>query len=557
MSAELIGWLVEATLLGSAAIVIVLILRPFLNRVFGVRAAIVVWAIVPLAVIVPVMPDRVVEAPETGERMTFSVALDGLLDSAGPEARDSSRIKDTRPGAAELAMILWAVGGLSLLSLMVWRQRRFRRGLGEIRRIRGRVAVIDRAGFGPLVLGVVNPRILVPCDFGHRFTARQRRLMLAHEYTHLKRGDPMWNLLAAGLRCLFWFNPLVHQAAAVFRRDQELACDARVLADRRRSHRSYAEALLALQHHRSSFPTLAFGPHPLKERIMQLTRLKTQSPSRRRIGTALSICVAAGLAFAAWAATPEVHGGVDEARAGELQKPFAFDVEVTVEGRVQKGNLTVYSDEVLVSPDGTEIRMLARDTLVLEHHDPESGWAAEVSIERMGDEQFLVNAVIEQHGETVATPRMIIGAQSPAWIQQADAETGEPVYRLKLTPIATDLPPRSTTAPAGIGSARLFVTVDGKAAVRDVQWPTGTGESLLLDFASDAPEPWKARLRVLRRTEQQIEICFENIEYMQVSRSGSCMRFPADKGDNAYMTSLLPSIGVEYRLDMIPDLHGR
>lgn len=557
MSVEVLHWLLEATLLGSAAIMIVLILRPFLNRAFGVRAAIVVWAIVPLAVIVPLLPDRVVEAPETGERMTFSVALDGLLGSTGPETGYPSRIADRRPDPAELAMVLWAAGGLSLFLLMVWRQRRFRLRLGEMRRIGGRVSVIDQAGFGPLVLGVMNPRIVVPCDFGHRFTARQRRLMLAHEYTHLKRGDPLWNLLAAGLRCLFWFNPLVHQAAAVFRRDQELACDARVLANRRQSGRSYAEALLALEHHRSSLPALAFGPHPLKERIMQLTRLNTQSPGRRRIGMVLSICLAAGLAFAAWAATPEVQERIDEARAGELQKPFAFDVEVTVEGRVQTGKLTVQGDEAMVSPDGTEFRVLARDTLALEHRDEESGWAAEASIERIGDERFQVDAVIEQHGETVATPRMIIGAQSPAWIQQADAETGEPAYRLKFIPVATDPPPQLKTAPNDIGSARLFVTVDGTAAVRDVRWPTETGESLLLDFASDAPEPWKARLRVLRRTEQQIEICFEDLEYMGSSRTGGCMRFAADKRDNAYMTSLLPSIGIEYRLDMIPKLHRR
>jgi len=265
--------------------------------------------------------------------------------------------------------------------------------------------------------------------------------MLVHEYTHLRRGDPIWNLLAAGIRCLFWFNPLVHLAATEFRRDQELACDARVLATRRRSRRRYADALVALEFSGESLPVLAFGPHPLKERIMQISTLKPETAASRRLGAGIILALTAGLALAAWAATPDARDSNDPAAETAPQEWFTFDVEVTVEGRTQAGNLVIGGDEARIRHDGTEFRMLARDTLIIEHQDEDSGWAADVAIQRHGDDQFRVDAEIRQHGEIVATPTMIVGAQSPAWVQQSDPETGEVVYRLKLTPISPELPP--------------------------------------------------------------------------------------------------------------------
>src|SRR5690606_27588265 len=96
---------------------------------------------------------------------------------------------------------------------------------------------------GPVVIGVLKPRIVVPADFARRFTVEERALVLAHERGHLARRDPMINAIAVLVRSLGWFNPLVHVAAAALRIDQELACDARVLA-KDRAPRCYAGAML-------------------------------------------------------------------------------------------------------------------------------------------------------------------------------------------------------------------------------------------------------------------------------------------------------------------------
>src|SRR5688572_23252859 len=105
------------------------------------------------------------------------------------------------------------------------RQRRFNR---LVERKAGS-AFDTVSGHGPAVVGWWRSRIVLPEDFRERYSRGERRRVLAHEIAHLRRGDIHAQAFATGLRCLFWFNPLVHYAAGLFRFDQELACDATVL----------------------------------------------------------------------------------------------------------------------------------------------------------------------------------------------------------------------------------------------------------------------------------------------------------------------------------------
>ncbi|QIL19916.1 TonB family protein [Thermomonas sp. HDW16] len=129
--------------------------------------------------------------------------------------------------------------------------------------------------------------------------------MLIHEREHIARGDLLANACVAVLRCLFWFNPLVHFAARRFCDDQELACDERVIARHPRSRRAYGEAMLKTQIATSVLPLgCHWGqPHPLKERIEML---KQPLPSllRRMSGRALVFAILLACGYAAWVAQP-------------------------------------------------------------------------------------------------------------------------------------------------------------------------------------------------------------------------------------------------------------
>src|SRR3546814_498383 len=108
-------------------------------------------------------------------------------------------------------------------------QRRFHRSLGALR-VDGNGLLRAGSSTGlPAVVGL-RARIVLPADFDVRYSADERALILAHERTHRARGDVAGNALMAALRCVYWFNPLLWIAADRFRRDQELACDATVVA---------------------------------------------------------------------------------------------------------------------------------------------------------------------------------------------------------------------------------------------------------------------------------------------------------------------------------------
>ena len=94
-----------------------------------------------------------------------------------------------------------------------------------------RVGVFESpAIMSPALIGVWRPRILLPCGMIGQTSRSDLRHVLLHELAHLRRQDLAINWLAAWLRILHWFNPLVSLACARLRWQQELACDEAVLA---------------------------------------------------------------------------------------------------------------------------------------------------------------------------------------------------------------------------------------------------------------------------------------------------------------------------------------
>ena len=73
------------------------------------------------------------------------------------------------------------------------------------------------------------------------------RHVLAHEVTHFRHRDHLWNALRGLALAVHWWNPLVWLAAALSRRDCELACDEGALKRLGDGERiAYGRTLLAL-----------------------------------------------------------------------------------------------------------------------------------------------------------------------------------------------------------------------------------------------------------------------------------------------------------------------
>jgi TonB family protein len=298
MSALLLSLVVRGQLALTAAIVVVLLLRHPVRVRFGPLAAYALWLAPPLCLLAALLPAY---APPA--------ALSPMILKAVSQIGTVAALTRPAPDLAAPLLGAWAIGAAVTAGLFAIRQAQFVRSLGRLTPSPADPAVLrgEHRGSGPMLLGALRPRIVAPADFEQRFHGAARELVLAHESVHLRRGDAAINALAVVLRCLAWFNPLVHLAARRLRVDQEIACDAAVVAARPHDRRLYAELLLGAALTPFSAPFgchwPATGVHPLKERLMMLNVVST-TPLRRKIGMVLVCAVGLAGAGAVWAANP-------------------------------------------------------------------------------------------------------------------------------------------------------------------------------------------------------------------------------------------------------------
>jgi beta-lactamase regulating signal transducer with metallopeptidase domain len=317
-ASDLLLLLVRANLVAAGAIALILVLRPFMARRFGARVTYALWSLAPLAVLASLIPARriVVEAGSVASRIVENQAAELPAPALVPDVVAlAAPLFDPTPWF----VAAWAVGALLCVGLLAWRQHMFGRSLGALTR-EADLYRAEAAGVGPAVVGALRPRIVLPSDFEARFAPDEREVVLAHERTHFRRGDPLANGLVALGQCLFWLNPLVHVAAHYVRLDQELACDAAVMARFPGARKRYAEAMLKTQLAPMTAPLACYWPgrsaHPMKQRIAMLKQTLPDRP-RRMMGLALVAGLSLGAGVVAWAAQParlETLPGVEDVR---------------------------------------------------------------------------------------------------------------------------------------------------------------------------------------------------------------------------------------------------
>ena len=116
------------------------------------------------------------------------------------------------------------------------------------------------------VLGFFKPKIYIPSGM----SPAARTQILAHERTHLEKGDHWIKVIAFLALALHWFNPLVWVAYLMLCKDIEIACDERVVQFMELDERKqYASALLQCSTNRIYYAAcpVAFGEVSVKYRI--------------------------------------------------------------------------------------------------------------------------------------------------------------------------------------------------------------------------------------------------------------------------------------------------
>jgi len=321
-------WIVQTLIASTLLMAIVLMLRAPVTRAFGARAAYALWLLPVLRMILPPLPGwRMLAVPVVYWGPTDKTV--GLVDPATatrlareivrPEAAQAAlhfapiaphlpvqMLVDPQPapllasvGWAPMLLAVWLGGAILWFGWQMIRYRAFlaraMRDARPLTRECGIDVLLSDHVDGPVAAGVFKRRIFLPGDFMSRYSAEERRLALVHEAAHHDRFDVQANLLGLAVLALHWWNPLAHRAYRAFRSDQELACDATVLADARPGDRmAYGSAMLKSASARMPGVACALSHKAqLKQRIVMMAR-KPIGTARLAFGGAIAVAAIGG-----------------------------------------------------------------------------------------------------------------------------------------------------------------------------------------------------------------------------------------------------------------------
>jgi beta-lactamase regulating signal transducer with metallopeptidase domain len=275
----------------SVAIVVIAILRPLVNHFCGAIGTLRLWWVLPLAILSALIP-KVQQVVISEAAKTSAVTMRTAIEVVAPEATWSWQV---------LFVVVWLIGFACYAGWLIVAQWRFEKAVAWRKRFG-----ISPAGTSPAMLGILQPRLVLPRDFQQCYSRGERRLILQHERTHVERGDSIANLAMAVLTASQWWNPLVIFASRALSRDQERACDASVIHRHPNQLRTYADALSKTVCRTSSHLPLVCqwqSFHPTVERIAMLKRHRDRH-ARLNLAATIIACAAALASAIGYAARP-------------------------------------------------------------------------------------------------------------------------------------------------------------------------------------------------------------------------------------------------------------
>ncbi|WP_066553866.1 M56 family metallopeptidase [Croceicoccus bisphenolivorans] len=302
------GWAVDTALYTGALIAAVLVLRRPVARVFGARTAYALWLLPLMRFVLPpiVLPAWMRPAEVSGSALTVDPAsLPVVADTSVAEPLVTFAM------VMNAAIAVWLVGAVLFLGWRIACYRAMTRHLtdgawpvGDAGSIR---LVETPAVSAPVAFGVRRRVIALPPGFMASEDVAARDFAIAHEIAHHRGQDLIANLAAQPLLALHWFNPLAWIGWRAMRRDQEAACDARVMAGRTSEDRArYGEVIAACSREQSTAPRLMLaapmagfreiGPVLGEKAIVHRLRSLGMNTTTRRHRTGLLLVGTAGLA---------------------------------------------------------------------------------------------------------------------------------------------------------------------------------------------------------------------------------------------------------------------
>jgi len=152
--------------------------------------------------------------------------------------------------------------------------------------LRLRVSVlVTTSQLGPAVIGLLRPTLLLPESIVNEKDINALRPIVAHELSHVRRGDLWVGMLQLVVKSVWWFHPLVWWVGRLISREAERSCDEEVIAELECEPAVYASSLLDVLQLKNSLKAVpAFpGLKPVEVTSQRLERImKLRQGSRKR-----------------------------------------------------------------------------------------------------------------------------------------------------------------------------------------------------------------------------------------------------------------------------------
>ena len=174
----------------------------------------------------------------------------------------------------------------------------------------------------PMLIGVVHPKMVLPLSMD-QWKDEELELIVAHELTHYQNRDILLKWILTAVCCVNWFNPAVHWMRRQCFYEMELACDGKVLAERKDDERQlYARLMLSFAGSSAGAVSYATGFSGSKKRMRNRIDYVLGS-QRKRKGTLLIALTFTAVLFL----TSLVSCGYQPEETGEVPSSEVVDGE--------------------------------------------------------------------------------------------------------------------------------------------------------------------------------------------------------------------------------------
>ena len=259
------------SLIGTAATLLLIIMRPITRKTFSSGWHYYMWLVVLVSMILPIrisIPEQTPVVPNSemvgvaqnetiiynpiqmGEQETFVDVREEVHANSKIDA-----ISEYAQSKVYVLAFIWLIGMILtfaykiigyILFLFNLRRRSSIISCPELLKYTDR-AITTRTSeeiSSPLMIGVFRPTLLLPAI---EMNPEQLNNVLAHETTHFKRKDIMYKWFISMVKCIHWFNPIVYYISKQADIECEISCDLEVVKDMSEEQETnYIDTILTL-----------------------------------------------------------------------------------------------------------------------------------------------------------------------------------------------------------------------------------------------------------------------------------------------------------------------